>query len=92
MRIRWTRPAARDLSQISDYIEEHAGGGQARRISLSIYERVSSLAGFPEKGRLGRLPGTRELILPGLPYIAIYRVKEESVELLRILHGAQRWP
>ncbi|MGA3177996.1 MAG: type II toxin-antitoxin system RelE/ParE family toxin [Candidatus Acidiferrum sp.] len=63
MRIRWTEPAARDLTQICDYIQEHDSGNTARRIALSIYERVSALIEFPERGRQGRIKETRELIL-----------------------------
>ena len=92
MRIRWTEPAARDLTQICDYIQEHDSGTTARRIALSIYERVSALIEFSERGRQGRLKGTRELILTGLPYLAVYRVRGQDVEILRILHGAQAWP
>ncbi len=92
MRVRWTEPAARDLTQICDYIEEHDTSSTARRVAISIYERLSALMEFPEKGRQGRKSGTRELIFTGLPYLAIYRIREDAVEILRILHGAQKWP
>ena len=92
MRIRWTEPAARDFTQICDYIQEHDSGAAARRVALSIYERVNALIEFPERGRRGRIKGTRELVLTGLPYLAVYRVREHDVEVLRILHGAQSWP
>lgn len=69
MRVRWTDPAARDLTQICDYIQEHDSGTIARRVALSIYERVSTLMEFPDRGRPGRIKGTRELVLTGLPYI-----------------------
>jgi len=92
MRIRWTQPAAHDLTQICDYIEKHGSSATARRVALSIHERISTLAEFPERGRLGRMRGTRELVLTGLPYLAVYRLKDNEVEILRILHGAQVWP
>jgi plasmid stabilization system protein ParE len=47
---------------------------------------------FPELGRPGRKAATRELILTGLPYLAIYRLRNNAIEILRILHGAQVWP
>jgi len=50
------------------------------------------LENFPELGRTGRKPDTRELVFTGLPYLAIYRIRGEAVEILRILHGAQIWP
>jgi toxin ParE1/3/4 len=92
MRVRWTEPAARDLTQICDYIEEHDTSSTARRVAISIYERLSALMEFPEQGRQGRKSGTLELIFTGLPYLAIYRIRGDAVEILRILHGAQNWP
>jgi addiction module RelE/StbE family toxin len=91
MRLRWTEPAASDLTHICDYIEEHSGNPTARRIALSIYERVNALVTFPELGRIGRRSGTRELVFTGLPYLAVYRIRGDVVEVLRILHGAQDW-
>ena len=92
MRIRWTETAASDLTQICDYIAKHGSTAVARRVALSIYERIDLLASFPEAGRVGRKVGTRELAFPRLPYIAIYRLKGEVAEILRILHGAKDWP
>lgn len=92
MRIRWTDPAVRDLTHICDYIEKRGSGTIARRVALSICQRVETLTEFPEAGRTGRRPDTRELVFSGLPYLAIYRIHNEGVEILRILHGAQAWP
>jgi toxin ParE1/3/4 len=92
MRIRWTPPAARDLTKICDYIEEHDGPAPARRVALTIYERIDSLTAFPLLGRPGRAADTRELVIPGLPYLAVYRVKGDVIEVSRVLHGAQKWP
>ncbi|HEY4052459.1 MAG TPA: type II toxin-antitoxin system RelE/ParE family toxin [Terriglobales bacterium] len=91
MRIRWTDPAVRDFTQICDYINEHGSAAIARRVALSIYDRINILTKFPESGRTGRQPETRELVFSGLPYLAIYRIREDVVEILRILHGAQDW-
>jgi len=92
MRIRWTEPAARDLTQVCDYIQEQSSAETARRVALSICERIASLTDFPEMGRTGRRHGTRELVLAGLPYLAVYRIHGNTVQILRILHAAQRWP
>jgi plasmid stabilization system protein ParE len=56
MRIRWTTPAARDLTGISDYIGECDGPGLARRVALTIYERVDALTAFPRQGGSGAFP------------------------------------
>jgi toxin ParE1/3/4 len=92
MRIRWTEPAAHDLTHICDYIEEHDGSATARRVALTIYQGVGSLTQFPYRGRPGRKADTRELVFPGLPFLAVYRIRAEVVEINRILHGAQKWP
>jgi toxin ParE1/3/4 len=92
MHIRWTDPAVQDFTQICDYIEEHGSGATARRVAVSIYRSISQLGQFPQSGRTGRQPETRELAFAGLPYVAVYRVKSDAVEILRILHGAQQWP
>jgi toxin ParE1/3/4 len=92
MRVRWTEPAARDLTGICDYTKEHCGPEAARKVALRVYEAVGSLLEFPHLGRSGRKRGTRELVLSGLPFLAIYRVRESVIEIARVLHGAQRWP
>ncbi|MGO8731915.1 MAG: type II toxin-antitoxin system RelE/ParE family toxin [Terriglobia bacterium] len=57
-----------------------------------VYAAIQSLKAWPNRGRVGREEGTRELLFPPLPYIAVYRVKEQSIEVLRIYHGAQDRP
>jgi len=92
MHVRWTEPAARDLTGICDYIQKHGTAEAARKVALAIYEGVGTLAQFPNRGRPGRKVGTRELVFPGLPFLAIYRVRQDVIEISRILHGAQRFP
>jgi len=67
-------------------------GRRARRTVLQIYRETGRLAQFPYVGRPGRKAGTRELVFADLPFLAIYRIRAEVVEIVRILHGAQRWP
>ena len=90
--VRWTQPAVDDLTHICDYTEEHFGSAQARRAANAIFDSVESLIRFPQKGRPGRGPSTRELDIPDLPFVAVYRVWEGVVEIERILHRAQKWP
>jgi plasmid stabilization system protein ParE len=47
---------------------------------------------FPGKGRLGRIEGTRELVVPGTSHIVVYEILEPTVFIIAILHGARRWP
>ena len=92
MPIRWTEPAAHDLTEICDYIQQHDGPAIARRVALAIYQGVDSLTQFPHRGRPGRKANTRELVFAGLPFLAVYRVRKDVIEINRILHGAQNWP
>jgi plasmid stabilization system protein ParE len=92
MQIRWTMLAARDFNNICDYTHEHIGVLAARRLALQIYESIGRLAQFPHSGRPGRKPHTRELVFTDTPFLAVYRVRGEAVEIARILHGAQKWP
>ena len=91
MRVRWTTDAADDLEHICDYIarDRPAAG---RRVAKEITNAVGGLSTFPNRGRAGRVEGTRELVLAPLPFVAVYEVQEAQIILLRILHGAQRWP
>ena len=91
MQVRWTRPAAQDLQQIARRIRRD-NPPAALRVAKTIYDGCMALETFPNRGRTGRIAGTRELVFAPLPYIAVYRVKEEVVEILRIYHSAQNWP
>lgn len=88
MKIRWAPAAANDLEQIGLFLEE--AYPYLREITLrTIYSSVLSLKAFPRRGRKGKADGTRELILPRLPYVIVYRVTDLAVEIVRIWHGAQ---
>ena len=91
MRIRWTPAAAEDLRRISDYLKEHHPHYRQATIR-KVYAAIKSLNEWPYRGRLGREEETQELMFPPLPYIAVYRVKEQDIEVLRIHHGAQDRP
>jgi toxin ParE1/3/4 len=91
MTVRWSPEAAADFAAIVEYIRKQ-NAPAAGRVARKIYEGVAVLASFPEHGRSGRIQGTRELVFSPLPYVAVYRVKDEVVEIARVLHGAQRWP
>ena len=90
MHVRWTTDAADDLERICDYVAETSPDA-ARRVAKTIVEGVASLRTFPNRGRPGRVEGTREFVFVPLPFVAVYEVHDE-VHVLRILHGAQQWP
>ncbi len=90
IRIRWTVPAADDLESIKDYLIRHYPHF-AEPTVRAIYQRILALKAPPYHGRPGHRAGTRELVLSPLPYVVVYRVKSEAVEVLHIYHGAQDW-
>jgi toxin ParE1/3/4 len=91
MHLEWSYFARADREEIFDYIEAD-NPRAAVAVDDRIQTHVEGLAQFPEMGRLGRIEGTRELVIPGTPYIAAYRIVGDTLRVLRVLHGAQRWP
>jgi plasmid stabilization system protein ParE len=91
MEVRWSPEAADDLAAIVEYIQKDDPAG-AQRVAKDTYDRAGSLMNFPYRGRQGRLKGTRELPLPPLPFIIVYRVFAHAVEIVNIIHGAQCRP
>ncbi|MFP5275486.1 MAG: type II toxin-antitoxin system RelE/ParE family toxin [Acidobacteriota bacterium] len=89
--VRWTPSAANDLREISRFIRRD-NPAAARHISQTLYRAAEGLNVLPARGRQGRTPGTRELVLAGLPYIIVYRVTDAAIHILRIYHGARDWP
>lgn len=92
MQIRWSVPAAEDLERLCEWIERD-NPGAARHVAKIIYEGCAQLENFPNMGRQSRrMTGRREMAFPPLPYVAVYRVNGDTVEISRIFHGAQDWP
>ena len=91
MEVRWSPEAADDLERIGRRIQQD-NPPAARYIVLTLYRGISDLRSFPNRGRSGGIEGRRELVFPSLPYLAVYRLRNESVEVVRIYHEAQDWP
>lgn len=91
MIIRWTQDAVQDLQALRHYIAQD-NKTVAKIIAQKILKGVNHLAEHPEMGRAGRVNGTRELIVGGTPYLIPYRVKNNTVEILRVFHAAMQWP
>ena len=82
MRIRWTDPAVYDFTQICDYVGEHGSAAIAAVSHCRFTSRQERSPDFLSLVVTGRKPETRELAFPGLPYVAIYRIREECVEII----------
>jgi toxin ParE1/3/4 len=94
VRLRFTPRARRHLDAISEYIAKR-NPDAARRVGARLRETIDLLAAFPDMGHEGALPGTYEMVVPGLPYVVVHRIKsgdEETLVILGIYHGAQLRP
>ena len=91
MPVRWLRNALANLDQIGAYVAQD-NPAAAGDLVMRIEQAVALLARHPEMGRPGRVKGTRELVVPGTAYFLPYRIKAGNVEILRVMHGARRWP
>ncbi len=92
MQIIWTEAASEDLDSIEGYIFQDNPKAAIEQVLWIINLVEEHLSDNPGMGRSGRVPKTRELVVSGSPYIVVYRVKHQTLEILRIIHGAQQWP
>jgi len=91
VQVEWRERARTDAVEIADYIEID-NPAAAIEVLREVHRKIAMLAEHPRMGRRGRVTGTRELAIVGTPYVVAYRVKDDVVSILRIWHGARRWP
>ena len=91
MRIRWTEPAAEALLRIQDYLAEE-NPGAAFEVVQRIRVALRQLEEHPRMGRSGRVRGTYELVIHGVPYIVPYRIKKKEIQILSVYHTSRKWP
>jgi toxin ParE1/3/4 len=92
VQLKWTRAASLDLESVEEFISRENPAAAIRMI-LEIIRRAEALADHPGMGRPGRIDGTRELVLAGLPYTVphIHLEGEDMVIILRVFHRAMKW-
>ncbi|MBF0379883.1 MAG: type II toxin-antitoxin system RelE/ParE family toxin [Magnetococcales bacterium] len=91
MKIVWTYTAQAHLRAIRLFIDDD-NPIAAKQVVFKIFRSVKQLSSFPESGRAGRLTGTREFVISGLPYIISYQIRKDHIEILQVLHTAMKWP
>lgn len=91
MRLEYSARFFRRLGEIASHIAQDDPDA-ARRTVLRIRQGAEGLKASPSMGRPGRVDGTRELVVTGTPYLVPYRVKGDRVQIITVMHGAQRWP
>ncbi len=95
MQIKWTDLAAADLDHIEDYIAKDNSSSVAINVVLRLIDATEMiLPDHPGAGRMGRVKGTRELAINGIPFTVVYRQMDSlnQLQILRVLHDAQQWP
>jgi toxin ParE1/3/4 len=81
----------RDLDVLAVYIAQDSERA-AEFVEGCIRDEARLLSRFPRAGRPGRIPGTRERVVVRTPYILAYRIAKGKVRIIRVYHGARRWP
>lgn len=91
MRVHYRRSAIADLTAIKSHIAIESSDA-AMAVVRDIRETVERLALFPRSARRGSVAGTYELVVPGLPYIVVYTIEEDGIDIRAVFHAAQRRP
>jgi toxin ParE1/3/4 len=91
MHVSWTPRARAEREAAIDYIAQDNPLAALDQLD-EIEQQTSLLNTQPKMGRVGRVKGTRELVINRTPFIAVYRIEGNRIEVLRFLHGAQKWP
>jgi toxin ParE1/3/4 len=91
VKVIWAELALQDIEEIWAYIARDSRASATKTIG-KIRHAARRLIQHPETGRPGRAAGTRELVVPGTPYILPYRMKGNALEILAVIHGKQDCP
>jgi len=91
MRVKWSRKALLNLDIAVEYIATDKPVA-ALDVAQRIWDASQLLADQPGMGRPGRVAGTRELVVPGLPFVLPYVEDGDSVIILRVMHTSMKWP
>lgn len=87
----WLDEALEDLKSIGEYIAQE-NANAAYNVLIKIKATADNLSRHPEIGRLGRVFGTREIVISDLPYILAYQISDIDIRILAIMHTSRKWP
>jgi toxin ParE1/3/4 len=91
MTVRWMPLAEQDLEAAYEHVRQD-NENAAKQLVARIFSAVGMLIRYPLAGRAGRVRGTRELAVARTPYVIAYRICQDEIQILAVIHGAQRWP
>ena len=89
MRLRLTRPAARQLTRALDYIAQHNPQG-ARRVQERLQAVMLLLLQHPQAGQTTERPGIRCFVASPYPYAITYRPTDQEIVILGVRHTSRR--
>ena len=89
--INWTEASYEDLTELLDYFQKQDEPDVGKILVAKIYKATGTLRTFPHAGRVGLLKGTRELVIPHVPYFLAYQVRQDVVDVLRVMHTSKLW-
>ncbi|MEX2201254.1 MAG: type II toxin-antitoxin system RelE/ParE family toxin [Dongiaceae bacterium] len=91
MKIVWSARASADLDDIESYLETRNLDAAIATIDRLI-DVIELLRQFPDLGRIGHLPGTRELVVTGTAYFIVYRVRRDEIDIVAVMHAMREFP
>ena len=92
MTLTWSPEALQDLRDIHAFISQDDPGAAKIIVTRIVTLVREQLPTNPQGGRIGRVPGTRELVISGTPFVVPYRARNGQIDILRVYHGARMWP
>ena len=91
MTIRWMPLADQDLEAAYEYAKQR-NEDAAKHLVVRVFSSVGLLMRHPLAGREGRVKRTRELAVTGTPFVIAFRIRQDEVQILAVIHGPRRWP
>ena len=88
----WTDQALVGLDELRRYYVSRGSPETAIELAALLAQAADGLVGLPYLGRPGRSKGTRELVIPHVPFILVYQVESRRPHILAVIHGAREWP
>jgi toxin ParE1/3/4 len=91
MQVEWLRTALRNLDEEAAYLAQE-NPNAAHEFVQAMLIGLERVAEFPSMGKEGRIPGTREWVVPKWPYIVPYRIRDGRLQVMRIFHTRRQPP
>ncbi len=91
LKLKWTRRALEQFVEAQKYIAQE-NPNAARQVGQRIADATKLLLTQPLMGHKGRVAGTREWVVRRAPYFLVYKLENDELIILRVIHSKQNWP